>query len=175
MNRILALVLGSTAALYAMATEGSPSGMSDEVAFFVHSQDNEGVIVLNANGRILTDLNERPEWAHGLAVAMLHERTKYYTDRLGSEGAADHLSQNTVYVEDLSWVGFDEAGDEVEVAPLSEFRASVLATALGVDGEGEVHGAIAERVIAGDTASWSEEAAFQDPNAMPQTATGTKG
>lgn len=181
MNRILLTSLYGTSALaLAMATEGTAGGppvteISGEPAFIVHAMEAEGTIALDKNGRVITALNERPEWAHGLAVAMLHERTKYYTDRLGPEGSAEHLAMNTINVEDLAWVAFDEQGDEVEVEAHAEFRAQTLAMALGVNDEGEIHGAIAERVIAGDTKNWSEEMAHQDPNAMPATKTGTAG
>lgn len=166
----LATILAASACYAAEGMAGSPA---TEPSFFVHAEDAEGVLMLDANGRIMTDLNDRPEWAHGLAVALLHERIKHYTDRLGAEGAKAHLGKNTLNVEDLCWVAFDEAGDEVEVQASSEFRVQVLATELGVDGEGEIHGAIAERTIAEDNRSWDAEKAFQDPNAA--TRTGTEG
>lgn len=150
--------------------------MTEEKVYFVHAQEAEGTITLDANGRITTDLNERPEWAHGLAVALLPERIDFYTRRLGPQMAATILDKNTINVEDFHWVAFDEAGDEIEVEALSEFRAEQLATALGVDGEGEIHGAIAERMIAEDNKSWDAEAAYQDANAQTGTAkTGTEG
>jgi len=175
MNRINFLNAASLAVL-AMSAEGMGGGpamreIEGVEAFRVHAQDAEGTIALDLNGRILTPLNERPEWAHGLAIALLGERTKYYTDRVGPEAAKDHLAMNTINAEDLHWVAFDEGGDEVEVEAHAEFRAHTLAVMLGVDDEGEIHGAIAERVIAGDNKSWDAEAARQDPNA--QTRTGT--
>lgn len=146
--------------------------LETETAFHVHKTGHEGAIELSANGRVLTDLNERPEWAHGLGAAMLFERTKFYTDRVGPV-ASEHLAMNVIDMDDLSWVAFDHEGDEVEVLASNEFRMETLATMLGVDEEGEIHGAIAEYTISRDT-SWEEEA-HQDKNAERNERTGTQG
>jgi hypothetical protein len=146
--------------------------IDNETKFFVHKSGHEGVIELTANGRVNTDLNERPEWAHGLGAALLAERVKFYTDRIGPE-AKSHLDNNTIDMDDLSWVAFDHEGDEVEVLASNEFRMETLATLLGVDGEGEIHGAIAEKYIAEDT-TWEQEA-HQDQNATLAEKTGTQG
>lgn len=172
MIRTSALSIASLLSTVAFAapTDGGPSVLETETTFYVHKTGHEGTIELTANGRVNTDLNERPEWAHGLGAALLFERTKFYQDRLG-DASAEHLAMNTIDMEDLSWVAFDHEGDEVEVLASNEFRMETLATILGVDGEGEIHGAIAEATISRDT-SWEEEA-HQDKNAEHVPLTGT--
>lgn len=141
-------------------------------AFFIHKTGHEGAIELSANGRVTTALDERPEWANGLAAAMIHERTKFYQDRLG-DFSKEHLAMNTIDMDDLSWVAFDHEGDEVEVLASTEFRTETLATLLGVDDEGEIHGAIAEAHISRDT-TWEQEAHTGEGQQMTDR-TGTEG
>lgn len=158
---------------FSAPTDGGPSSVLEtETAFYVHKSGHEGAIELSANGRVTTDLLERPDWASGLGAAMLYERTKFYSDRVGPV-AAEHLAKNTIDMDDLSWVAFDHEGDEVEVQASSEFRMETLATLLGVDDEGEIHGAIAEYTISRDT-TWEQEA-HQDKNAEHNERTGTEG
>lgn len=97
-------------------------------------------------GRILTPLDERPDWAQGLAIAAMEERIKWYTDRLGKgtvvEGkviGADHVNYD-----DLTWVGINEEGDEIEIEASADHRMDTLQTLLGMDDEGNLSNTIAE-------------------------------
>ncbi|MER9178909.1 hypothetical protein [Mesorhizobium sp. M0767] len=118
--------------------------MTNRIA--VHKEDHEGAIQLEAvtsmtkTGEpltrwiVATAADERPEWAEGLAEALMDERATYYRTRLGSVpenvAAPELLSAN-----DLEWVGVDAEGDEVHVEADHEYRMGILATALGIDRE----------------------------------------
>lgn len=118
-------------------------------AFVVHMEGKPETILLSANGRIVTEPMDMPEWAHsGLALAKLAERTMFYQTRLDPQMAAPILESNIINYEDLNWVATDEDGEEIEVPCNDEYRQNVLAQALGIDREtGEIENVITERYI----------------------------
>lgn len=102
----------------------------------VHKAGEEGIITIDAmTGQITTPSNERPLWAEGLATAMLAERTGFYERSLGVQMAETFRLPEAFEYADLSWVGVDEEGDEVEIEASHEHRSMVLASALGIDVE----------------------------------------
>jgi len=100
----------------------------------VHKSDEEGILLIDAmTGQITTPSVERPTWAEGLAVAMLAERTGHYEQRLGAQMAAGLRVPEAFNYADLSWIGVDEEGDEVEVEASHEYRTEQVAKMLGID------------------------------------------
>lgn len=181
-SSLVALALASAAMFAPEGLGGAPTqeleGMSSTTAFHVHKEGFEGAIELSATGRITTPINELPEWAHGLAAAYMFERSKWYEDRVGPL-AAEHIAKNVLSMDDLSWVGFDHDGKEVEHPASSEFRMATLAELVGVkynaNGSAEIEGAIAEYAISRDNVM--EEMPHQDQGEgfSEQTKTGTQG
>lgn len=99
----------------------------------VSKKDSEGIIEIDAmTGTITTPPGERPDWAEGLAVAMLAERVGYYEKALGATMAEDQRHPEQLHYEDLSWIGVDAEGDEVEVEAIHQFRSEKLAEVLGI-------------------------------------------
>ena len=119
----------------------------------VHKSGDEGILTIDAmTGTITTPADERPTWAEGLAVAMLGERTGFYEKRLGALLTEDLRSPEVLEYADLSWVGVDEEGDEVEVEASHEFRSVKLAELLGIDTteagwDATMEGAVAEAEV----------------------------
>lgn len=105
----------------------------------VHKEGEEGIIHIDLDtGIITTPLDERPDWADGLASAIPHERSRWYEQRLGPQYAAEHKSPEAMVFQDLSWIGVDDEGDEVELSADLDYRQEVLAKVLGLDlDEGE--------------------------------------
>jgi len=100
----------------------------------VHKAGDEGILLIDAmTGQITTPSNERPAWSEGLATAMLAERWGFYEKALGVQMADQFRTPEAFEYADLSWVGVDEEGDEVEVEASHEHRSMVLAAALGID------------------------------------------
>lgn len=124
----------------------------DQSPIIVHKEGEEGALTIDRlNGRITTPHEERPDWAEGFAVAMLAERTDFYSKRLG-EGTPQFIAINeaqAIEVSDLSWVGVNADGDEIEVEAEAETRMNMLSAALGMDRDsGELSGTVlAEREI----------------------------
>lgn len=100
----------------------------------VHKEGEEGAIHIDAKeGRVLTQVDERPEWANGLAAAMLAERVGWYERRLGAQLPEAVRSPELIAYQDLEWIGLDAEGDEVHLEADAEFRMNLLAGMMGVD------------------------------------------
>jgi hypothetical protein len=130
--------------------------MSLERMLMVHKEGEEGVLqVRHSDGKIMTPLDERPDWAEGLVTAMVQERITFYTRRLGEAGSpyASQLEAitgtDTVAFQDLGWIGVNEAQQEVEVEADPEWRSESIAKLLGIDTEAGTmgEGLTAEREI----------------------------
>lgn len=103
---------------------------------FVHKEGEEGVIALDgATGQIVSPVDSRPDWADGLAVGLLAERTKFYTERLGEEVAAPIVGAKAIAFQDLGWIGLNADQDEMELEADADFRADMIATVLKIDRE----------------------------------------
>jgi hypothetical protein len=121
----------------------------------VHKDGEEGIIQVDARtGNIVTDPVDRPDWAAGLAVALLQERITFYEGRLGAASADFETikTADTINFEDLSWLGASQdeetAGDATMLQCEPDFRQSVLAKVLNIDLEtGDVAGTLAEREL----------------------------
>lgn len=129
----------------------------------VHKLGDEGTITIdNLTGGIVTPIDERPDWAEGLANALPRERETFYKTRLGEDIAATN-KPDAIAFEDLAWVGVDGEGDLVELSADHEFRMEVVKEFLGIDEEtGEMTKdgwrTVAEVEIALDNVRTSEEA-----------------
>lgn len=100
----------------------------------VHKTGEEQAFIIDAfTGQIITPPQERPQWCEGYAAAMLAERTGWYEKRLGTHLPDGLRSPEVVNTADLSWIGVDEAGDEVEIEADATFRQQNLATILEMD------------------------------------------
>lgn len=100
----------------------------------VHKRDDEGVLFINSlNGLVTQPVDERPEWAEGLTAALLIERGKFYSDRLGPRYAKEHANPEVYAFEDLGWTAIDADGEPIELEADPEFRMSVVAEVLGID------------------------------------------
>lgn len=96
----------------------------------------EGSILIDhLDGRVLTPADERPQWADGLAAAMLVERTGWYEKRLGAQLSAEQARPDIIAFEDLEWVAIDAEADEVHLEADADFRMETLATIMGIDRE----------------------------------------
>jgi hypothetical protein len=143
-------------------------------AVVVHNQGHEGAIVLDKlTGIIVTPNEDRPDWAGGLAVALLSEHRQFYTSRLGPSYNTPDLFD----IRDLGFIGVNEQGDEIEVSADYEFRMDYLAAALGLDREEGTFGeTVAEVEISMDHLRGPEEiGALEDAGAELTERTGTRG
>jgi len=99
----------------------------------VHKKGAEGGLAIGSlSGRILTPIMERPDWAEGLAVALLAERHEFYLSRLGPVFAEQRAADTVIPFEDLGWVATDAEGEQIELEADSEHRMDVIAEATGV-------------------------------------------
>lgn len=137
----------------------------------VHKENEEGALIIDAlTGQIKQPINERPDWSEGLTCALLAERLKFYTDRLGSERFTGSLQfPQAIAFEDLGWIAVSEDGNEVELEADTEHRMEFLAGMLGLDREegghvaGHAEKVLAEVEISKDTHRTADEAkAFED-------------
>lgn len=146
----------------------------------VEREGHEGVIQIDGmTGLITTPPDERPDWADGLACALLNERNEFYTKRLDQVKAGEHHAKALLSFDDLSWLAVDEDGKEVELEAHADYRMDQLATSLGID-RGNFDAATAEEIeTAYDTSSDEEklarEVAMHEAQEMGFPATGTKG
>lgn len=159
----------------------------------VHKAGAEGTILVDPmSGKILTPTDHQPDWAEGLATALIQERISFYERRFGVGSAAfnDVMSAPAIEFSDLGWLGVDAAGDELEVFADPSFRSEVVAKALGIDTEdGTMSGdVLAEREVSRENLGRTQteiealerstETGFQ-PGARGETekerATGTQG
>ncbi|TPJ33698.1 hypothetical protein [Mesorhizobium sp. B2-8-3] len=114
----------------------------------------EGAIFIDhLEGKVLTAADERPEWADGLANAMLAERSGWYEKRLGKQLSAELARPETIAFEDLEWIGIDAEGDEVHLEADQDYRMDKLAEMMGIDrqdfdGEKNFKNAIASAEVA---------------------------
>lgn len=119
----------------------------------VHKEGEEGTILVDgASGKIITPLDQQPEWTNGLATCLVQERLSFYEKRFGAESDAFKTIMNADAVEfsDLGWMGMSvEGGDEIELFADPAYRSEVVAKALGIDTEtGEMSGKVlAEREV----------------------------
>ncbi|RWI06838.1 MAG: hypothetical protein EOQ89_03655 [Mesorhizobium sp.] len=96
----------------------------------------EGAILVDhLEGKVLTAADERPEWADGLAYAMLAERSGWYEKRLGRQLSAELARPEAMVFEDLEWIGIDAEGDEVHLEADIDYRMDKLAELMGIDRE----------------------------------------
>ena len=128
-------------------------------AYIVHKEGEPDTLLLSANGRITTEMFDRPAWCpEGAAIALLARRNDFYQTRLGTELATPLLDTNIVNVLDLDWVTVDEEGEEQVIAADEEYRMGVLATALGVDREeGLIAAAITDHYLDQDGHGYTAE------------------
>jgi hypothetical protein len=102
----------------------------------IHHADHEGAFHIDAeNGRLVSKITELPAWAEGYAMALLKERSVWYTARLGAEGATTHLGKELADARDFGWIGLDAEGDTVEIECDNEYRMNVLSELLNLDRE----------------------------------------
>lgn len=156
----------------------------------VHKAGDEGVMEVDAlTGAIITANDQRPDWAEGLAAALLQERLTFYETRFGKESAQFKAVQQADAVEylDLGWIGVNEDGDEIEIEANGEHRSEIVAKALGIDTlEGDLGAGITAEIevdtkrhtMSQQERSVMEQAANQgfsdETTAEQERATGTK-
>lgn len=155
----------------------------------VHKAGEEGTMEVDAlTGAILTQVDQRPEWAEGLAAALLQERHTFYELRFGKQSTqyAEVAKADAIEYADLGWIGVNEDGDEVEIEASAEYRSEVVAKALGIDTiEGSLGDGVTHEVEVDTkrhTMSQHERNAleqaqtqgFHDGEVQTEVATGTK-
>lgn len=116
----------------------------------VHKEGDEGAVAIERlTGKILTPIMDRPGWAEGLVTALPQERLSYYEKRLGTSAALESLrAAPAIEYSDLGWVGVDAEGDELEIEANPDFRADMMAAALGIDRDtGDLGMVLAEREV----------------------------
>lgn len=115
----------------------------------VTKQGEEGGIEIDAFTGIVMNPNDNPEWATGLANALLAERHIFYSTRLGGLYTDELKQPDALAFEDLSWVHVTELDEprkneqtglmeHVELTQLDadhEFRMSVIAEVTGIAGD----------------------------------------
>jgi len=97
--------------------------------YLVHKTDAEGAITINERGIITTSLDDRPDWADGLAIAHLAEHATYYKARTGD----NYQIPQIINFDDLGWSGVDETDELTMTEPNMEFRQERLGLLLGID------------------------------------------
>lgn len=134
----------------------------------VHKRDDEGTILIDyLTGSIVTEIDERPDWAEGLTNALPRERETYYKTRLGEDysGTDGFKHPTAIAFEDLGWLGVGGEGELVEIDADREFRQEVVKEFLAIDeetgdvAEGSAWKTVAEAETALDTERTPEEAA----------------
>lgn len=110
----------------------------------VHATEQPGSLILDRmTGVILTPIMSRPDWAEGLATALLDEHRHFWKSRLGTYAEPELFD-----FRDLGFIGVNEAGDQVELFADTEYRMEVLATILEVDrDDGDINKALADYEI----------------------------
>lgn len=104
----------------------------------IHKPDSEGAFHIDAmTGAVVTPQNELPDWAEGLASALLAERVGFYEKRLGTNLPEQLRKPNSMAMEDLGWIGVDQEGDEVEIEAVTEYRSEMLGKLLEIDLDNE--------------------------------------
>jgi hypothetical protein len=109
---------------------------SNRLVVPVHKEGAEGAIEVDRDtGIILTKTDQRPDWAEGLAVALLAERHTFYTRRLGTAFTEDMKHPKSLAFQDLGWIGMDQEQNECELSADGEYRMDVVAKVLGINRE----------------------------------------
>lgn len=122
----------------------------------VHKNDEEGAIHVDAmTGAILTPNEERPDWTDGLATALLAERVGYYERSLGHHLPENMRTPDAMNYADLSWIGVDAEGDEVEIEASQDFRSEVLSTVLEIDTSAEGWEQLMANAVAGHESDYT--------------------
>lgn len=124
-----------------MTTNSSTSKNS----LIVHKEGEEGALTIDRlTGRITTPHEDRPDWAEGFATALLSERTDFYLKRLGDGKAYQDIADAAaIEASDLSWIGVNADGDEIEIEASNDYRMDLVANCLGMDREtGELSGEV---------------------------------
>lgn len=112
--------------------------MNNTKGVTVHKAGAEGTILVDPmSGKILTPTDHQPDWCEGLATALVAERITFYERRFGSGSAAfnDIMSADAIEFSDLTWLGVDADGDELELNYDPAYRSEIVAKALGIDTE----------------------------------------
>jgi hypothetical protein len=108
-----------------------------EATVIVHKDGEEGTLTIQAqDGKIVTPDLQRPDWAEGLGVAVVQERTRFYETRFGKDSTQfKAILDQTQAIEfsDLIWLGVDAAGEPIEITYDANYRSEIVAKALGID------------------------------------------
>jgi hypothetical protein len=137
--------------------------MSNQRTIVVHKEGAEGTLqVEHLTGKIITPVDQRPDWAEGLAACAPQERITFYQQRLttkakgGSEVAfnAGDMQKireaDAIAFQDLHWYGVNAEQEAIEIEADNEYRLELLAKMIGVDTEAGTmgDGVVAERELA---------------------------
>lgn len=159
MNRTFLTTSMASLAAAMFAPEGLGLGLSAEsrrTAYIVHKDEHPGTLELSPSGRVVTEAFDMPEWAGGVVLALLAERTTFYTGRLGADMAEPMLTSNVINFDDLNWVALDDDGLEVEIIADDEYRQSTLAAAIGINRDtGDIDAAVTEFFIDRDNVGYT--------------------
>lgn len=101
----------------------------------VKAGEEGGIEIDSRTGIIATAVDNRPDWADGLACAMLAERVGYYASRTGRNPPIPAVLE----CGDLEWVAIAEDGTELVIEASAEIRQENLAAMIGVDRETGEH------------------------------------
>lgn len=150
----------------------------------IHKANCEGGLEVNAmTGIIVTPVGERPDWAAGFAVALLHERDLFYSKRLDPR---DHNAHpEAIDSQDLGWIVINEDGDQAELDASPEFRMAVLAEYAGISRPADLSEAIKHsgswKAVAEATLAFDADRSDTEARALEEatkadfkSATGTK-
>lgn len=117
----------------------------------VHKEGAEGTLLVDyMTGKILTPIDEKPDWAQGLAACLPQERITFYLHRFGTEGKEIEAIKNAdaVAMQDLSWVGVDANQEATELEADLDYRLELVGKLLDIDTEtGAVPGTTQEREL----------------------------
>lgn len=101
-------------------------------AILVHKLNEPGALRIDSlSGRILSEPDERPDWAEGLAVALVASRTVFYMQRLGK--LPNDTLDGLIAFEDLGWIAIDAEGGPIELEADAEYRMDKIAEATGIN------------------------------------------
>jgi hypothetical protein len=105
----------------------------------VHKEGAEGTLQVNAlTGRILTPVDDRPDWSEGLAACLPQSRITWYMKRLGEKHPTVQTIKDAEVVafQDLDWVGVNADQQTVELDADPEFRMEAVTKVLGISEDG---------------------------------------
>lgn len=102
----------------------------------VHKEGEEGSIEIDYDtGIVQTPIDQRPDWADGLANALIQERVTFYEARLGPAFGDEHKRPQAIVYQDLAWLGAGDDGEMTELAADEDYRMNVVAQVLGIERE----------------------------------------